>query len=229
MKTAVELKAIRAAAAITDQVMSQVPQLVKLGMTEKQLAWELEKAMREAGADGLAFPLLVASGPNSALPHHHAGTRPLQADDALIIDMGAAINGYKSDLTRTFYLGQEPSPQFRRIYELIQTAQTNAITRLRPGMTSQEGDALARKVIEDAGHAQHFGHGLGHSLGLEIHESPGLTWRSEEALPAQAVITIEPGIYLPGWGGVRIEDLIYLTDEGTLKISQCPQNPIINI
>lgn len=229
MKTAVELEAIKAAAAITDFAMSQVPQLVKLGMTEKQLAWELEKTMREAGADGMAFPVIVASGPNSALPHHHTGERPLQANDILLIDMGAELNGYKSDLTRTFFLGSELSEQFRHIYDLVQLAQTNALTHLRPGMTSIEGDALAREVIEDSGHAEHFGHGLGHSLGLEIHESPGLTWRYEETIPAHAVITIEPGIYLSGWGGIRIEDLIYLTDTGPQLISQCPKNPLIKV
>lgn len=229
MKTAVERQAIQAAAAITDLAMSQVNQIAKIGMTEKQLAWELEKMMREAGADSMAFPVIVASGPNSALPHYRAGERPLQAGDILLIDMGAELDGYKSDLTRTFYLGGQPSDQFKYIYELVQMAQANALTHLRPGMTSQEGDALAREVIEDAGYAEHFGHGLGHSVGLEIHESPNLTWRYEENLPTQSVLTIEPGVYLPGWGGVRIEDLIYLTDDGPILLSQCPQNPFINV
>ena len=228
VKTAVEVEAIKAAAAITDYAMSQVNQIAKPGMTEKQLAWELEKMMHEAGADAIAFPVIVASGPNSALPHHRAGGRPLQAGDIVIIDMGAELNGYSSDLTRTFYLGSEPSPQFRHIYELVHLAQTNALQKLRPGMTSREGDALAREVIEDAGHKEHFGHGLGHGVGLEIHEAPALTWRYEERLPAGSVITIEPGIYLTGWGGVRIEDLIYLAEDGAHLLSQCPKNPIIN-
>ena len=229
MKTAVEREAIKAAAAITDLAMSQVHKLVKLGMTEKQLAWELEKTMREAGADGMAFPVIVASGPNSAFPHHHAGERPLQIGDILLIDMGAELNGYKSDLTRTFYLGSQLSEQFRYIYNLVQMAQTNAITNLRPGMTSQEGDTLAREVIEDAGYAENFGHGLGHSLGLEIHESPGLSWRLEEQIPVNAIITIEPGIYISGWGGVRIEDLIHLTEDGSILISQCPKIPLLDL
>jgi len=228
VKTAVEVEAIKAAAAITDYAMSQVNQIARPGMTEKQLAWELEKMMREVGADGMAFPVIVASGPNSALPHHRAGERPLQAGDIVIIDMGAELNGYSSDLTRTFYLGSEPGPQFRHIYELVHLAQTNALQKLRPGMTSKEGDALAREVIEDAGHKEHFGHGLGHGVGLEIHEAPALTWRYEERLPASSVITVEPGIYLTGWGGVRIEDLIYLAEEGPHLLSQCPKNPIIN-
>jgi Xaa-Pro aminopeptidase len=228
VKTAVEIDAIKAAAAITDYAMSQVNQIAKPGMTEKQLAWELEKIMREAGADGMAFPVIVASGPNSALPHHHTGKRPLQSGDTIIIDMGAELNGYCSDLTRTFYLGSQPSPQFQRIYDLVHLAQTNALHNLRPGMTSKEGDALAREVVEDAGHKEHFGHGLGHGVGLEIHEDPGLTWRHEETLPAGSVITIEPGVYLVGWGGVRIEDLIYLTEDGPLLLSQCPKDPVIN-
>ena len=228
VKTAVEIEAIQAAAAITDYAMAQVNQLAKPGMTEKQLAWELEKIMREAGAEAMAFPIIVASGPNSALPHYRTGDRPLQSGDTIIIDMGVELNGYCSDLTRTFYLGSEPSPQFDRIYELVHLAQKIALENLRPGMTSQEGDALAREVIEDAGHKEHFGHGLGHGVGLEIHEAPNLTWRHEEKIPAGSIITIEPGIYLTGWGGIRIEDLICLTEDGPLLLSQCPKAPLIN-
>jgi Xaa-Pro aminopeptidase len=227
VKTAVEVEAIKAAAAITDYAMSQVNQIAKPGMTEKQLAWELEKIMREAGADAMAFPVIVASGPNSALPHHRVGERPLQAGDVIIIDMGAELNGYSSDLTRTFFLGSDPGPQFRHIYEMVHLAQTNALQKLRPGMTSKEADALAREVIEDAGYEENFGHGLGHGVGLEIHEAPALSWRFEERLPTGSVITIEPGIYLTGWGGVRIEDLIYLAEDGPHLLSQCPKNPII--
>jgi Xaa-Pro aminopeptidase len=228
VKTAGEIEAIRAAAAITDLAMAQVNQIAKAGMTEKQLAWELEKIIREAGADALAFPLIVASGPNSALPHHQAGERPLQPGDIIIIDMGAELNGYCSDLTRTFYLGSQPPPQFRRIYELVHLAEQNALENLRPGMSSKEGDALAREVIEDGGHKDDFSHGLGHGVGMQIHEAPALTWRSEESLPLSSVLTIEPGIYLPDWGGVRLEDLILLTENGPRLLSQCPKNPIIN-
>jgi Xaa-Pro aminopeptidase len=228
VKTAVEIAAIQAAAAITDQAMAQVNNMAKPDMTEKQLAWELEKMMREAGADGMAFPVIVASGANSALPHHHSGERPLQSGDTIIIDMGAELNGYKSDLTRTFYMGAEPSEQFRYIYDIVKLAQKHALQNLRPGLTSQEGDALAREVIADAGFAEQFGHGLGHGVGLDIHESPNLTWRYAEDLPADSIITVEPGIYLPDWGGVRIEDLIHLTDNGPVCLSHCPQNPLIS-
>lgn len=228
VKSAAEVEAIQAAAAITDQAMSHVNQIAKAGMTEKQLAWELEKIMREAGADAMAFPIIVASGPNSAMPHYRTGERPLQAGDMLIIDMGAELNGYHSDLTRTFYLGDEPSPQFRHVYELVHLAHANALEQLRPGMTSKEGDALAREVIEDGGHKEHFGHGLGHGVGMEIHEEPNLTWRYEKTIPANSVITIEPGIYLSGWGGVRLEDLILLTEAGPRLLSHCPQTPLIH-
>jgi Xaa-Pro aminopeptidase len=229
VKTPAEVEAIRAAAAITDLAMSQVNQIAKPGMTEKQLAWELEKLMREAGADSMAFAVIVASGPNSALPHHHPGERPLQSGDTIIVDMGAELHGYKSDLSRSFYLGDTPSDKFWHVYNLVKLAQQNTLDNLRPGMTTKEGDALAREVIEDAGQAENFGHGLGHGVGIDIHEEPQLTWRTEHPIPAGSIITIEPGIYIPGWGGIRIEDLIHLTENGVTAISQCPYQPVIPI
>lgn len=230
VKSAAERAQIAAAAAITDQAMAQVNDLARPGMSERALAWELEKRLREAGAHSLAFPVIVASGPNSALPHHRPSERLLQAGDAIIVDMGATLNGYHSDLTRTFYLGSEPDGRFWEIYNLVSQAHAAPLAQMRPGMSAQAADALARDLINAAGHAEQFGHGLGHGVGLEVHEAPPLSQREESArvaLTAGMVITVEPGIYIPGWGGVRIEDLIYLTESGPALLSLCPQTPLI--
>ncbi len=228
IKSPGEVEIIRAAAAITDQVMSQVNAIARPGMTERALAWELEKLIREAGAEAVAFDVIVASGPNAALPHHHPGHRQLQAGDALIVDMGARADGYHSDMTRTFYLGNEPDEQFWSVYHLVQEAQTAVLNQIKPGMNGQDVDALARDVITAAGHGDHFGHGLGHGLGLFIHEDPFLSPRTEKEILAPGMaITIEPGIYLPGWGGVRIEDLILITEDGFEYLSHCPKEPVI--
>lgn len=229
IKSPDELEVIRTAAAITDKAMAQVNTLAHPGMSEAALAWELEKFMREAGADGMAFDVIVAAGPNAALPHHHPGDRQLQKGDAIIVDMGARLDGYHSDMTRTFYLGSEPSEQFWSVYNLVQAAQTAVLTHIKPGMNGKEVDALARDVIAAAGHGDHFGHGLGHGLGLFIHETPMLSPRTEKAIMAPGMtITIEPGVYLPGWGGVRIEDLILITEDGFEYLSHCPKEPVIN-
>ena len=228
IKSPNEIETIRAAAAITDQVMSQVNGIARPGMTERVLAWELEKLMREAGADGMAFDVIVASGPNAALPHHHPGSRQLQTGDALIVDMGAKLDGYHSDMTRTFYLGNEPDEQFWSVYNLVQAAQTAVLNQIKPGMNGKELDTVARDIISAAGQGEYFGHGLGHGLGLFIHEAPILSPRTEnEILAPGMVITIEPGIYLPGWGGVRIEDLILITEDGFEYLSHCPKEPAI--
>jgi Xaa-Pro aminopeptidase len=228
VKSEEELALIRRAAAITDQAIDLVPQLARPGVSERWLAWQLEKGVRELGADGVAFDIIVASGPNSALPHHHPGDRELRAGDAIVVDMGALVDGYRSDLTRTFYLGSEADDTFQRVFNLVQEAQTNALTYMRPGMTSQAVDALARDVISDADHDQHFGHGLGHGVGLDIHEQPWLSRSQADAfVVAGSVVTVEPGVYIPGWGGVRIEDLVLLTDQGALALSHAPKQPLI--
>lgn len=229
IKSAAEIAAITAAAAITDQAMTQVNNLARPGMTEKELAWILERTMREAGADEMAFPVIVASGTNAALPHHHPGERPLQTGDTLIVDMGAQLNGYKSDMTRTFYLGNEPDAQFWTIYNLVLAAQTAVLTQAKPGMTSKTIDALARDHIAAAGHEAHFGHGLGHGVGLDIHEDPFLSHlRTEKVVAVGMTVTVEPGVYIPGWGGVRIEDLCHVTNNGLESLSHCPKTPVIS-
>jgi Xaa-Pro aminopeptidase len=209
--------------------MSAVNEIIRPGMSEKQVAWELEKMMREAGADGMAFPVIVASGPNGAFAHHSSGDRQLKVGDPIIIDMGASLNGYQSDLTRTFYLGKAPDEKFWEIYNLVHNAQKAALKAIRAGKKSNAIDKVARDAITKAGYGKEFGHGLGHGVGLEIHEEPRLSFTAEdkERLTAGAVVTVEPGIYIEGWGGVRIEDLVLVTDTGVEILSRCSKNPII--
>ncbi len=229
IKSAAEIALMQRAAAITDQAMAQFPHLARPGQTEKQLAWELEKVMMAAGADGVAFATSVASGPNSALPHHTTGDRPLQIGDLIIMDMGARLDGYHSDMTRTFYLGSDPPPRFWQLYRLVQQAQQTVLQQARAGMTLLKVDALARNLIHGAGHKEHFGHGLGHGVGLEIHEGPFLSPHApKKAMLATGMnVTIEPGIYIPGWGGIRLEDFAWLTDDGWQLLSHAPQEPVI--
>ncbi len=228
VKDEAELEKIRAAAAITDVVMAQVPSLVQSGMRELDLAWELEKRMREAGATGLTFPVHVATGPNSALPHHAPGARRIERADIVLVDMGATVDGYGSDLTRTYLFDSDFNSLFKQRYELVLKAHDEALHGIAPGKSGGEIDAIARDLIAAAGYGDNFGHGLGHGLGLEGHEDPRLSpTRGAAALAVGMVTTVEPGVYVPGWGGIRIEDLVVVTEGGTELLSHCPHDPII--
>lgn len=228
VKDAEELAAIRAAAAITDQAMGEVRNMVRVGMSELELAWELEKFMREAGATGLAFSVHVATGPNAALAHHAPGDRRIQDGDIVLVDMGASLHGYASDLTRTYLLADAFDPLFAERYELVLKAHDAAIEAIRPGCTGGEIDAVARDMISAAGYGDAFGHGLGHGLGLEIHEAPRLSpVRGDTSLAPGMVTTVEPGVYIPGWGGIRIEDLVAITEDGVELLSHCPHEPLL--
>ncbi len=230
VKDAGELQRIRAAAAITDGAMACVKNFAQIGMTEAALAWKLEKHMREAGADGLAFPVHVASGPNSALPHHASGERAIQSGEILLIDMGATFDGYASDLTRTFYIGREIEPRFKEIFDIVLQAHDEAIRKIKPGLKGSEIDGVARELIGRAGFADHFGHGLGHGVGLQTHEKPRLSnTRADTLLSPAMVTTVEPGIYLPGYGGVRIEDLVVVTELGADLLSNCAIEPLLEL
>jgi Xaa-Pro aminopeptidase len=223
-----ELGKIRAATAITDKAMDYVRHLVTVGMTELELAWELEKMMRDSGATGLTFPVHVASGPNAALPHHAPGKRQIMHGDIVLVDMGAAVDGYGSDLTRTYLFADAFDATFKERYELVLNAHDAAIAAMSAGRTGSEIDAVARNMISDAGYGDYFGHGLGHGLGLEGHEDPRLSHtRGEAPLAAGMIVTVEPGVYLPGWGGIRIEDLVVVTDSGVELLSKCPHDPLI--
>jgi len=228
VKTAQEIDAIRAAAAITDKTIAQLPSLITTGISEKELAWRLERTMRDFGADAMAFTPIVAFGPNGALPHHAPGDRRLQTGDILLVDMGARLDGYNSDLTRTYLHGAEPGARFDDVYSAVLKAQETAVNGIRPGADSQQVHLLAERAIADAGFGGAFNHGLGHGLGLELHEDPFLSARRKpQELAEGMVITIEPGIYLPGWGGVRIEDVILVTRNGAEYLSHAPKLRVI--
>ena len=208
-----ELALIRRAVELSDAAFTHVAQWLKPGVTETAVAWELEAFMRTHGADDIAFPVIVGSGPNGALPHAHPGDREIREGEPIVMDLGARVGGYCSDLTRTLCLG-EPDDMLRSIHGLVQEAQEAAEQAMRQGLKGSTVDAIARNLIEAAGHGEHFGHGLGHGLGLAVHESPRASKTSQDMLQAGMVITVEPGIYVEGWGGVRIEDLIVVREQG---------------
>ncbi len=221
-KDAEELKQIELAARIADAAMEDVVPTIKLGMTEKQVAWELEKSMREHGADSVSFDTIVASGPNGALPHHRPRDRAIQKGDPIVIDMGAKVNGYCSDITRTVTVGQ-PDDTLTKVYDTVLAAQLTAIATVESGMNGGEADSLARTVIEQANYGENFGHSLGHGIGLAVHENPRVGPNSNSQLEASMVFTIEPGIYVPGWGGVRIEDMVVLENGNARVITKTPK------
>jgi len=221
-KDAEELKQIELAARIADAALEDVVPAIEPGMTEKQVAWELEKSMREHGADSISFDTIVASGPNGALPHHRPGDRTIQKGEPIVIDMGAKVNGYCSDITRTIVVGQ-PDETLTKVYDTVLAAQLTAIATVQSGMSGGEADSLARTVIEQANYGENFGHSLGHGIGLAVHENPRVGPNSNSLLEASMVFTIEPGIYLPGWGGVRIEDMVVLENGKARVITKTPK------
>ncbi len=217
-----ELEAIEEAVVLADKTFTHLLGIVAPGMTEKQLAWEIEAFMRQHGSDGIAFDPIVASGPNASRPHHVPGDRPLQQGEPIIIDWGARVRGYCSDITRTIVLG-EADQLMKERYQVVLEAQTRAEQRIRAGMVGVKADALARKVIETAGMGDQFAHSLGHGVGLAIHESPRLSRTSEDVLQDGMVFSVEPGIYIPGWGGIRIEDLVTLQGGKTVVLTRAPK------
>lgn len=219
-----ELDMIKKAIALSDAALAHILGSIKPGMTERNVAWELESYMRTHGADKVAFDLIVAAGPNGAMPHATVSERAIQAGEPIVMDLGATFDGYHSDLTRTIYLG-EPDEGFREVYELVLSAQQAAEETIKPGMTGKEADAIARRVIEEAGYGEQFGHGLGHGVGLAVHEKPRLGKLSEDVLKPGMVFTVEPGIYIPSWGGVRIEDIVFLGEDGVEVVSQATKEP----
>ncbi len=221
-----EVAAMRRAIALTDQVMEDVIAQLRPTHTELEGAWMFEKALREGGAERPSFPIIVAAGPNGAQAHHRPSADLLGEGRPIIIDMGAHIDGYNADLTRTIVLG-EPDERFWTIYDTVLAAQRLALDGLRPGMQAHEVDALARDYIAAAGYGDSFGHGLGHCIGMEVHEQPFVRWTSpggsSPELQEGMITSIEPGIYLEGWGGVRIEDLVLVTAGGCEILSHSPK------
>jgi Xaa-Pro aminopeptidase len=208
-----EIAMIERAQAITDEGFERIlPKLVE-GITEREAALELEWAMRQAGAEGLSFDTIMAFGESAAEPHHHPSDRPLARGDVVKMDFGALCGGYHSDMTRTVAFG-DPPEEIRRIHDLVARAQQAGIDAVRAGIEGKDADAAARRVIDEAGYGERFSHSLGHGVGLEIHEGPTLRTPSEDVLPENAVVTVEPGVYVPGLGGVRIEDMVVVTADG---------------
>jgi Xaa-Pro aminopeptidase len=216
IKDAEEIELIARAAEVSDKAFGHIERYMKTGMTEKEVAWELEKFMRERDSQAMPFDVIVASGPNAALPHAKPSERIIQEGEPVLMDFGARISGYASDLTRTVGLG-EPDDEFKKVYDVVLCAQQAALELISEGMTGEQSDNLARTVIAEAGYAGAFGHALGHGVGLAAHESPRLGPGSSEKLVSGMVFTIEPGIYLPDWGGVRTEDLVVM-ENGNLRV-----------
>lgn len=218
VKDATEVAAIRAAGALAHAALAEVLPTIRVGEREIDVAARLEAALRVRGSEWHPFQTIVASGPRSALPHARTSERVLGRGELLLIDFGAQVDGYCADITRTMVLGRA-DPQQRVIHALVQEAQLRARTHVRAGMTGREGDALARDLIAARGYGDAFGHSLGHGLGLEVHEAPRLAATVESPIPVGAVVTIEPGIYLPGWGGVRLEDDVWLAPDGPVLLT----------
>jgi Xaa-Pro aminopeptidase len=222
VKDAAEIDAIRAAARLADAAFEEVVGAGIVGRTERAVALDLEIAMRRRGAEAPSFPPIVAAGPHGALPHAVPRNVPIPAGTLVVIDWGAQLDGYASDCTRTVATG-ELDPRAHAVYDLVLRAQEAALAAVRPGPTGQEVDAIARAIIDEAGHAEHFGHGLGHGVGLEVHEGPRLSKIGTDTLAAGNIVTVEPGVYVPGAVGVRIEDLVAITADGHEVLSGLPK------
>ncbi|HEX4730914.1 MAG TPA: Xaa-Pro peptidase family protein [Solirubrobacterales bacterium] len=216
-----ELTAIAEASKLADAALEATVEAGFVGKTEREVADAFEAKVRALGGV-LSFDTIVAAGPNGAQPHAEPGPRVIEKGELVVFDMGAKLDGYCSDGTRTYATG-DPGEEGRRVYEIVLEAQLASLEAIRPGVTGEDVDKVARKVIDDAGHGEHFGHGLGHGVGLEIHEGPRLSLRSDDVLATNEVVTVEPGIYLAGNLGVRIEDFVVVTDDGYRNLSSLPK------
>jgi Xaa-Pro aminopeptidase len=212
-KDAEELAILRSAQDATDSAFEDILDLLVVGITERQAAAQLELAMARHGSDALSFDPIVAVGEDSAAPPQQPGHRALAEGDVIKMDFGAMVDGYHTDMTRTVAFGV-PATELRKVHDVVAAAQQAGIDALRPGVVAGDVDRAARSVIDDAGYGDRFTHGLGHGVGLEIHEGPSLRRDGEDVLPVGAVVTVEPGVYLPGMGGVRIEDAVEVTEDG---------------
>jgi Xaa-Pro aminopeptidase len=221
VKDGAELAAIAEAARITDAALAEATGGLEPGVTERELVWRIAEAMRALGAEP-GFGTIVAAGPHGARPHHDPSDRAIAAGEPVVIDMGAAVDGYCADLTRTIFLG-DPPPEYTARYNTLLAVQETALRSIRPGMTGQEADAVARDALIAAGFEAQLIHGLGHGVGLNVHEYPSLGTSSEDVLEPGHVVTVEPGIYFEGWGGIRIEDLCVVREDGLEVLSAAPK------
>ncbi len=213
IKESAEIDEIKKALSIAESVFKDFSESVTYGMKEKEAAWAMEKGMREAGADALSFPTIVASGSNSALPHAIPGNRIFKEGEPILFDWGARLNGYYSDISRTLVIGKADDT-FKKVYKTVLEAQRKATSAIRPGISSKAVDKIARNHIDESEFKDKFGHGLGHGAGLSVHEHPRLSPLKDTKLEAGMVFTVEPGIYIPNWGGVRLENMVVVREDG---------------
>lgn len=224
-----EIELLRRAVAITDATFAHICQWIRPGMTEKEVEWEISRKMIELEADGPAFTTIVASGPNGSMPHAVASQRRIQCGELITIDMGARYKGYCADMTRTICLGEPAEARMREIYDAVLLAMRTCEQKLYAGLSGREADALARNVLAEAGLAEHFIHSTGHGVGLQVHEGPLLSQRAPEQvkLPVGCVVTVEPGVYITGWTGTRVEDCVLLKEDGVEVLTQSPTELVI--
>jgi len=217
-----ELTSLRKAIKRAEESLRELKKYIRPGARERDLGLMLEMLMREKGARRAAFDTIVASGPNGAMPHASVSDRRIRKGDLVTIDFGAEADGYFCDITRTYCVGK-PTARQREIHGLVLEAQTKAIESVRAGMSCKAVDAVARDTIKGAGHGEHFGHGTGHGIGLMVHEGPSVSPLSKDTVEQDMVFTIEPGVYIPGWGGVRIEDMVLVTERGAKLLTALPR------
>jgi Xaa-Pro aminopeptidase len=220
VKDAAEILRMERAAAIADAALYEVLPMMSQDVSEEQFALELDTAMRRGGAESSAFETIVAAGENSAMPHHRPGPRPIRQGDAVVVDFGATYEGYRSDMTRTFCVGAEPEGDMARVFAVVGASQAAGAAAVRPGILAKEVDEVCRAIISDAGWADRFEHGTGHGVGLDIHEAPTVSQIGTATLAPGFVVTVEPGVYLPGQGGVRVEDTLVVTEGGSRTLTR---------
>ena len=226
-KEEAEIAAIKKAVAVADAALAHLSGWMQPGMTELQVAWELESFMRTHGASALSFESIVASGPNSAKPHARPSERVIQAGEPITLDLGCVVEGYCSDVTRTVCLGEPADEKYLTIWQTVLQAMETAKQGAKAAMTGVAVDKLARDVIEQAGYKDYFGHGLGHGVGLNVHEGPRFSFTYPEEVPSGAVMTVEPGIYIPDWGGVRLEDMVVVRADGLEVLTGAPKEAVL--
>jgi Xaa-Pro aminopeptidase len=225
LKTAQEVEAIGRACALGDACFAHLVEWIRPGMTEREVAWELESFVRANGAEGLAFDTIALAGPRAAMPHGRPSDAPVEPGNVLLLDFGCIVDGYRSDMSRTVFVGDVPD-QIRRYHDAVREAQQAAIDALRPGVDGYDIDAIARQRVAAAG-VEPYGHGLGHGIGLETHEPPSLRRAVHGILEPGMVFSVEPGIYLPGVTGIRIEDIVVLEESGPRLLTNAPREPLV--
>lgn len=223
IKSPHELDLLKRAVEIADKTFLHIKEILRAGLTESEIAFEIEFFMRRIGAEKTAFDIIVASGERSSLPHGVASAKTIAPGELVTLDFGAVYQGYHSDITRTLVAGK-PTPRQEEIYRLVLKAQETVIKEIGPGLKASAADALARDIIQEAGLGENFGHGLGHGVGLDIHEGPRLSPRDDTILEPGMVVTVEPGVYISGWGGVRIEDIVLITPRGCEVLTKSPKD-----